>query len=224
MQPVSSQPLRRCTVRLYVWKRPYQVIVTCPSGAYKSIRLCLRFIIRRTDTAWQITHSTLITPSAFLYPVSLAPQFGQNQAKGTQESLFSSTFILSFTISSCCLMVRHTTAQIFLIRTKYRYPDLRMLNYSLRCVSALFALHPAICLFQIQIAVQRTADRTLYVISLHELSPPLRKSNHCHYSARITCFATPWRTSLLTRILLFGYTALLEYFRTAFWLSGSIPP
>ena len=69
----------------------YAVTVSCPSGAYRSIRLCLRFMILRTETVRQSAHSTLITPSAFLYPISLAPQFGQNQAKGTQDSLLSST-------------------------------------------------------------------------------------------------------------------------------------
>ncbi len=70
---------------------PYIGIVSCPSGAYKSIRLCLRFLILRTDTEWQVAHSTFITPSAFLYPISLVPQLGQNQAKATHESLLSST-------------------------------------------------------------------------------------------------------------------------------------
>ena len=91
MQPVSSQPFRRmpfnCMFRIAV-----QIFaVSCPFGAYISIRLWRRPITLRTDTARQRLHSTLIMPSAFLNPINWVPQFGQYQENGYQVSLHSST-------------------------------------------------------------------------------------------------------------------------------------
>ena len=91
MQTVSSQPFRRmpfdCMFRITV-----QIFtVSCPFGAYTSIRLWRRPITLRTDTARQRLHSTLIMPSAFLNPINWVPQFGQYQENGYQVSLHSST-------------------------------------------------------------------------------------------------------------------------------------
>ena len=63
MQPVSSQPFRRmpfdCMFRITV-----QIFtVSCPFGAYTSIRLWRRPITLRTDTARQLDHAFRIFES-----------------------------------------------------------------------------------------------------------------------------------------------------------------
>ena len=90
MQSVSSQPFRRIPLDC-MFRNAVQILtVSCPFGAYISIRLWRRPITLRTDTARQRLHSTLIMPSAFLNPINWVPQFGQYQENGYQVRIFES--------------------------------------------------------------------------------------------------------------------------------------
>ena len=162
MQPVSSQPFRRmpldCMFRIAV-----QILtVSCPFGAYTSIRLWRRPITLRTDTARQRLHSTLIMPSAFLNPINWVPQFGQYQENGYQVSLHSSTSDPLFLKLS---EPRRKTVHLLvvaaaLIPENERYQNGLHMFHALCDISTFLAFHPPVRLFKIQTAVHCATYRT----------------------------------------------------------------
>ena len=162
MQPVSSQPFRRmpfdCMFRITV-----QIFtVSCPFGAYTSIRLWRRPITLRTDTARQRLHSTLIMPSAFLNPINWVPQFGQYQENGYQVSLHSSTSDPLFLNLS---EPRRKTVYLLVVAAALlhqieRYQNGLPMFHALCNISTFLAFHPPVRLFQIQTAVHCAAYRT----------------------------------------------------------------
>jgi len=162
MQSVSSQPFRRmpfnCMFRIAV-----QIFtVSCPFGAYTSIRLWRRPITLRTDTARQRLHSTLIMPSAFLNPINWVPQFGQYQENGYQVSLHSSTSDPLFLNLS---EPRRKTVYLLVVAAALlhqieRYQNGLPMFHALCNISTFLAFHPPVRLFQIQTAVHCAAYRT----------------------------------------------------------------
>ena len=155
MQPVSSQPFRRmpfdCMFRITV-----QIFtVSCPFGAYTSIRLWRRPITLRTDTARQRLHSTLIMPSAFLNPINWVPQFGQYQENGYQvDPLFLN---LSEPRRKTVYLLVVAAALLHQIE---RYQNGLPMFHALCNISTFLAFHPPVRLFQIQTAVHCAAYRT----------------------------------------------------------------
>ena len=144
MQPVSSQPFRRmpfdCMFRITV-----QIFtVSCPFGAYTSIRLWRRPITLRTDTARQRLHSTLIMPSAFLNPINWVPQFGQYQ-----ENSHTYRKTVCFIVVAAALRFQNE-----------RYQNGLPMFHALCDISTFLAFHPPVRLFQIQTAVHCAAYRT----------------------------------------------------------------
>ena len=162
MQSVSSQPFRRMPFNCFYRIVTSVLIVSCPFGAYTSIRLWRRPITLRTETARQRLHSTLIMPSAFLNPISWAPQLGQYQENGNQVSLHSSTSDPRFLLVSDCR--RKTVSLLIVIAAlspkKQRYQNGLPMFHALCDISTFLAFHPPVRLFQIQTAVHCPAYRT----------------------------------------------------------------
>ena len=149
MQSVSSQPFRRIPLDC-MFRNAVQILtVSCPFGAYISIRLWRRPITLRTDTARQRLHSTLIMPSAFLNPINWVPQFGQYQ-----ENLFLN---LSEPRRKTVYLLVVAAALLHQIE---RYQNGLPMFHALCNISTFLAFHPPVRLFQIQTAVHCAAYRT----------------------------------------------------------------
>lgn len=161
MQSVSSQPFRRMPFNCFYRSVVSVFTVSCPFGAYTSIRLWRRPITLRTETARQRLHSTLIMPSAFLNPISWVPQLGQYQENGYQVSLHSSTSDPRFLLVSDS---RRKTVYLLVVVAalrpeKQRYQNGLPMFHVLRDISTVLAFHPPVRLFQIQTAVHCPAYR-----------------------------------------------------------------
>ena len=162
MQSVSSQPFRRMPFNC-MFRNAVQILtVSCPFGAYISIRLWRRPITLRTDTARQRLPSTLIMPSAFLNPINWVPQFGQYQENGYQVSLHSSTSDPLFLNLS---EPRRKTVYLLVVAAALlhqieRYQNGLPMFHALCNISTFLAFHPPVRLFQIQTAVHCAAYRT----------------------------------------------------------------
>ena len=143
MQSVSSQPFRRIPLDC-MFRNAVQILtVSCPFGAYISIRLWRRPITLRTDTARQRLHSTLIMPSAFLNPINWVPQFGQYQEN---EPRRKTVYLLVVAAA--------------LLHQIERYQNGLPMFHALCNISTFLAFHPPVRLFQIQTAVHCAAYRT----------------------------------------------------------------
>ena len=162
MQSVSSQPFRRMPFDCFHRSVVSLFTVSCPFGAYTSIRLWRRPITLRTDTARQRLHSTLIMPSAFLNPINWVPQFGQYQENGYQVSLHSSTSDPRFLLVSDS---RRKTVHLLVVAAALsseneRYQNGLPMFHALCDISTFLAFHPPVRLFEIQTAVHCPAYRT----------------------------------------------------------------
>ena len=162
MQSVSSQPFRRMPFNCFYRSVVSLFTVSCPFGAYISIRLWRRPITLRTDTARQRLHSTLIMPSAFLNPINWVPQFGQYQENGYQVSLHSSTSDpLFLKLSEPHRKTVHLLVVAAALSSENeRYQNGLPMFHALCDISTFLAFHPPVRLFKIQTAVHCATYRT----------------------------------------------------------------